>query len=198
MGAISFSLECKPDPKSEVEADPNALEELFYELTEVIEDYLKKTLKSGTERDYVEDLGEVVEVDSDELEELRLTFLFKDHWHLGSELAYHWYQHALCAKSVRKELNEKLLDIGLKLEPIPFDLEDLVHELPDETTFVPLDDGMLVAVSTEGEYGIDGEEGDWTEIDLDDLDLSELEMDRLEEAADARLCQCQLCRKGRK
>ncbi len=198
MGAISFSLETKPDPKSEVDADPNALEELFYELTEVIEDYLKKTIKGKTEREYVEKIGEVVEVDSDELEDFRLTFLFKDHWFLGSELAYHWYQHALCAKSVRKELSEKLLDLGLILEPIPFDLEDLVHELPDDTTFVPLDDGMMVAVSVEGEYGIDSEEGDWTEIDLDDLDLSQAEMDRLEEAGDARFCQCQLCRKARK
>lgn len=197
MGAIGFTLELEPRHPNQGDTDPNGLEELFYEIVEMIHHYLGETFKREAELSLLDDLDEVVECDCDELEELRLTFLFHDHWYLGSEVAYHWYQHALCSQTVMDELQSKLHTFDLNQLPLEWKLEDLIAPQSEGLLFVPKEEDDMLAVSSEGKVVEEDEEGSLVEIEVEDYVGTEVEMGRIQKAIATKQCQCQLCQFAR-
>jgi hypothetical protein len=188
MGATALSLVLKPkQPRQLPELDDEAWEELFDEVNGILTRYLEKHLRRNAEAGFLEDIdaGCVVELDHDDCEQGRLTFLFNDSWALGAEVAEHWYTLALaaCFDEVEKTLGQR----GFKQKGPRRDVGVLARK---GTGALPLAaiGPELAGVEKNGELRL---------TEGVTLELSKKDQALIAETARTRQCRCKLCEKLR-
>lgn len=166
--------------------DDDGAELVFHEVCEVIQQFLKEQLESDVALEYLEELDEVIETNCEETNRPELDFQFVDHWYLGAELAYHWYELALQSPICQGAINEHLAEYDLTLAPLKNELYVLLGPQENSVLFVELQ-GEIVGIDTQEECG---------ELVLTegvDIELSDEESQYVEEIRATKLCHCPLC-----
>ncbi len=168
-------------------------EELAYAAIEVISKYLGTHLATDAEKETLDVLDDVVEVDCEALEDGRVAFIFQEHWNLGALCGYHWYTYAI--HSCWDELITLFSDRGQKIVERKPDLS--VEFGPRESYAFASTGSSMVAVHPNGEAiaSTGQDEDEVLPYDSESLDTATRQL--ATDLYESGLCRCSLCEKFR-
>lgn len=185
MGSIGFTQAfISTSPNAENLLGNDEMETLSYEVLDIIQQFLRSEFDSDVALEFLEDIEEVIEISCGEGNTFEFQFI--DHWYLGAEIAYHWYELALLSSSCRAAINQYLGQSGLALFPLEDKLQIHLHSLENDILFVELQD-ELIGIESQAEPG------DWIQTEGRELELSDEESQYIEELRLLKLCHCPLC-----